>query len=144
MQKKITQAMSDFVDDIEKDFESTVQTWDTKVKFSKNVKSRSNRVEGKVDTDNKIYGYVSNGTNDHFVAPRRASALRFQPNYKTKTRRGKIPSRAGGASGSFVFSKGHMVKGIKARKFDLQIKEKREKEFSKRMLKELLEVLEDT
>ena len=80
-----------------------------------------------------MYGYVSNGTKAHFVAPKRAPFLAFSSKYKAKTSPGRIPSRAGGASGNTAFSKGHFVRGIDAREFPKQIKDDTESRFERFM-----------
>ena len=121
----------------------TTKTWDTKPGFERSVSSTNNKITGEVSTTNKIYGYVSDGTKDHFVRPKNANALRFNSKYSAKTSPGRISARGGGRSGNIVFSKGHMVKGIKARKFDKQIKDLTEDRFKELFFEALDVILED-
>ena len=106
---------------LQRDFQDTVKTWNNQPVFTRTVSSSTNKIVGEVYTSNKIYGYVNNGTKAHFIAPKNVRALRFRSRYTAKTSPGRIFAKNGGASGNFVFSKGHMVKGIQARKFDKQI-----------------------
>lgn len=135
--------MEKFVDVMDKDFQSSVKDWKTKVDFDKEVRTKNNAIEGEESTDNDIYRFVSAGTKRHYVAPRRARVLAFQPNYKSKSVAGTIPSRSGGASGNTVFSKGHYVSGIKAREYPKQIAKKRMKDFVKIMTNAVIEVSEE-
>jgi hypothetical protein len=135
--------MEKFVDVMDKDFQSSVKDWKTKVDFDKEVRTKNNAIEGEEGTDNDIYRFVSAGTKRHYVAPRRAKVLAFKPNYKTKSVAGTIPSRSGGASGNMAFSKGHYVSGIKAREYPKQIAKKRMKDFVKIMTDAIIEVSEE-
>lgn len=113
-----------------KNFQETTKTWRSQPAFKRVVFSRgTNAIAGEVSTTNKIYGYVSNGTKTHFIAPRRVRALRFRSGYTAKTSSRRISARSGGRSGPFVYSRGHIVKGIRPRKFDTQIKKLLEPRF---------------
>ena len=118
---------------LQKDFQETVKTWNNKPGFTRTVSSNARQILGEVFTTNKIYGYVSNGTKGHFVAPRNKRALAFKSQYKAKSSPSRIPSKAGGASGNTVFSKGHFVRGIDAREFPKQIKDDTESRFERFM-----------
>jgi len=119
-------------DVIRSDFRRTVKTWTTKPTFRKvGPKDFKGSLGVEVFAENKIYFYVVRGTKAHFVAPRRALALRFQGGYKAKSRTGVIGSRSGGAFGPTRFSKGHRVSGIKARDFDKEIRKRRQSTFDK-------------
>ena len=131
---KLVDGMDRYTKLVLKEFQETTQTWDNKPSFDRLVTTNGFKVVGEVSTSNKIYRYVSNGTRRHFVAPRRANALRFRSQYTAKSAPGRIPSRSGGASGNFVFSRGHYVNGIEARKFDTQIKKDTEQRFKDYML----------
>lgn len=105
------------------DFELSVATWDHKVKFERLVSVGPRSVDVLVDTDDEIYRYVNDGTVDHFVAPKKkGGVLAFPAVYAAKSTPGVPVSRTGGSSGPMVFSRGHMVSGIKARNFDQVIK----------------------
>ena len=135
--------MEEFVDLMDKDFQSSTKDWKTKVDFDKKVRTKGSAIEGEESTDNDIYRFVSAGTKRHYVAPRRAKVLAFKPNYKSKSVVGTVPSRSGGASGNTVFSRGHFVNGIKAREYPTQIAKKRMKDFIKIMENAIIEVSEE-
>lgn len=118
---------------VKRDFDSSVRTFDNKPNFVRIVSVDGSKITGVYKTDNEVYGFLNYGTKGHMVMPKNGRALRFRANYKSKTRPGSIKASGGGASGSYVFSKGHYVKGIEARRFDEQIKEKREKDFVRLM-----------
>lgn len=106
------------------DFGKTTATWTNKPVFKKEG-PRGGAVD--VFTGNRIYFFLTRGTRSHFVSPKRASALRFKAGYRSKTRVQVIGSRGGGSFGPTAFSKGHRVKGIKARDFDEVIAKRRQK-----------------
>lgn len=119
--------------EVDKDFDSTVRTWDNKPKWDKEFKAGSNQIRFATMTANEIYGYVSGGTKPHRIVPKRAKVLAFPGTFKAKTSPGTIPSGAGGSSGATVYSKGVMHPGTKARNFDEQIRRKWEKPFANRL-----------
>lgn len=118
-----------------KEFKETTKTWKSRNRpnFSPKIKTAKNKVTGEVSTTAKVYRYVSEGTKRHFVAPKNGRALAFRSKYTAKTSPGRIPARSGGGSGGTVFSRGHWVKGINARKFDEQIKDDTEDRFNQYM-----------
>ncbi|MFA5166645.1 MAG: hypothetical protein WC449_05170 [Candidatus Paceibacterota bacterium] len=122
--------MKKFVDLVHSDFQLTVRTWKNSGRlFSKTVKAGVKITRGEVLTGSKKYSYVNDGTKAHYIAPVRSRFLRFKSGYTPKTQPGNIMSRNGGSSGNYVYSKGHWVKGIQARRFDKEIKNLREKDF---------------
>jgi hypothetical protein len=119
--------------DVDKDFDSTVQTWEHRVKFDREFKSSSKQIRFATMTADEIYQFVSGGTRPHRIVPKRAKVLRFPGTYSAKTSPGTIPSGSGGSSGPDVFSKGVNHPGTKAREFDEQIRRKWERPFRKRL-----------
>lgn len=110
------------------DFKKTTRTWKDKPTFRKvGPRTKGDGLEVEVFTENLIYFFLTRGTRSHPVAPKRAKALRFKSGYKAKTRVKVIGSRGGGGFGATVFSKGHRVKGIKARDFDKVIAKRQQK-----------------
>lgn len=126
--------MNAFVDDIYDDFWDTVQTWKTKVKFSKRVILKT-PLTGIVDTNNEIYGYVNFGTDPHPIPKVGTANLRFRTGYTAKTKPGLIWSNRGGASGPWVGAKSVEHPGTEARNFDKAIARNRRRDFNKRMQK---------
>jgi hypothetical protein len=128
LEKELVSALDRTTRIIKRDFQSTVRTWSTQPFFErKGARKIFGTLKQTVKTDDKIYFFVDQGTTRHWVGPRSAKALRFQSGYKAKTRLGVIGSRAGGAFGPFVGSKGHWVKGIAARKFAKTIAKRRQR-----------------
>jgi hypothetical protein len=80
MTKALAQATTDTLNTMKKDFERTTSGWKTEVRFTtqKALAVTNDSIRGAVGTDNKIYGYVNNGTRPHIIRPKRAKALRFQ------------------------------------------------------------------
>jgi len=118
----LQRAIDDTIAIADRDFNATVKTWKKKPKFSKKKATRrAYGIEGLVTTKNEIYMYVTMGTKRHRVPKHGKKLLRFRSKYRAKTRSRVLGSRAGGASGSFAYSMGHYVKGIKAREFQQEI-----------------------
>jgi hypothetical protein len=103
---------------------------------------------GDVTTKNLIYQFVSLGTKGGYRIPKRplprGKSLRFRANYRAKTRPRTIGSRGGGASGPFVFAKSikpEKVKGIKAREFEKEIAQRRQRNFNNFMVRAWAEAI---
>lgn len=107
-------AMNTLAEGAKGDFKKTVATWTNPPSFAVVRRSRS----WTVATDDMRFVWTDKGTRPHIIAPRNKSRLVFQANYAAKTVPGRIASRAGGASGSFVFtSKPVHHPGTRARNF---------------------------
>lgn len=105
---------------IKVDFEVTQQTWDNKAKFSiTKIKDGS-----KIFTTSDQYRFVNDGTRAHFIRPKNARRLAFQPKYKPKTKPKVIGSRQGGSSGQTVYAMQVRHPGTTAREFDKVIADK--------------------
>lgn len=136
MQDVLKRELTTISKDMLFDFEVTTYTWTKKPKFQRLVSVGPNSVDILVGTDDEIYKYVDEGTKRHFIAPKNAPALAWRVGYRPKTVAGKMIAQAGGAFGNFAYnSKGHWVKGIKARKFTKTIQKSWEKKFKTRMEK---------
>lgn len=120
--------------DIKKDFEKTTATWKRKVVFEVQYKVRPSGPEVFVFTDNRIYGYVNDGTEPHFIFPVRAKALAFPGGgYSAKTTPRVIGSTSGGSSGATVFRAYVEHPGTTARNFDEEIGKLWESKFKRRI-----------
>lgn len=119
--------------EVGKDFDSTVATFHNKPKFTQEFESNDRRIRFFTGTDNEIYVMLSKGTRPHRIMPKKGKALRFRGSYRAKTSPGVIGSKAGGASGGEVFSKGVNHPGTKARKFPETIGKKWERPFNRRI-----------
>lgn len=126
---------------LKKDFEGTTATWEHQPKFV--VKSHltkqlpSPSVE--VYTEDEIYRYVNEGTRPHdiwagaYTGKSEAKTLAFPSMFIPKTTPGSLEVDYGASGGETVFTPYVRHPGTKARKFDQQIKEKREKWFRNQM-----------
>ena len=131
---ELEKAAETFSIDLLSEFELTTAFWERKVKFERLISVGPTSIDILVATDDEVYGYVNNGTEDHYVAPIYVDALAFQSIYAAKSSPNRIASHKGGASGPTVFSTdGHYVEGIEPRDFDKQIKKEMEPKFKKEM-----------
>jgi hypothetical protein len=122
---ELLKGMKEFTDRSEAEFKSTVKDWNHQPDFEKIVKATTGAISGKVETDDQVYNWVSEGTKDHRVPKEGTATMAFPSAYSPKTSSGRIPSTPGGASGPIIIRTGAwMVKGIKARKYDVQIGKK--------------------
>lgn len=129
----IAEEMRKIAEDMVADFQSTTESWSHKPVFDVNLSLEGNVPSIEITTVDEVYGFVDKGTKAHFIAPVNAKALAFQTGYTPKTSPGFLGSMVGGASGPVAFSSGHMVSGIKPRKFSQKITDKWKSEFGKRM-----------
>jgi hypothetical protein len=102
-------------------FQRTTSTWRHKPTFAARSGLSSGGLTLDIGTNDRIYGYVSNGTPAHVIRPRRAPLLRFQSGYRAKTRPNSLSSGAGGKYGPYVVAKEVNHPGTKARKFDAAV-----------------------
>lgn len=130
---ELLNSLRSVANDVKKDFEATVKTWDHKPKFESAISLKGAGPQFLVGTDDEIYGYVDKGTKPHVIKPKRAKVLRFAGTYRAKTSPGVIGSSSGGSSGAEVFSRGVKHPGTKARNFEEAIGRKWEKAFKGRM-----------
>lgn len=107
----------DEADDVVKRLQSKISHWKHKVTFDVDVTAfyfpmRMNII---IKTDDKPYIYVDGGTKSHWVRPKNAKALHW----------------VDPVSGEDRFSKGHVVKGIKARRWTLWASKQFQKDLQK-------------
>lgn len=103
--------MQDAAEDVQKDIEATVKTWQHDVAIE--VKARSDGYSIEVHDD--IWNMLDKGTRAHRIVARRAKRLRFAGGFTAKTRPGFIGSQSGGTSGGPVFAQSVMHPGTTAR-----------------------------
>lgn len=133
MLKALLKEAEKVANDIELDFEATVATWDHKVDFEKIVDVDNNGISVLVGTDDEIYSYVNDGTEEHLIFPVKAKVLAFQEGYRAKTVVGQEVARQGGPYGDVVFRDGVLHPGTDARNFDEEIEKKWKPRYKKRM-----------
>lgn len=132
MLAELEKAAETFSIDLLSEFELTTAFWERKVKFERLVSVGPTSIDVLVGTDDEVYGYVNEGTEDHYI-PTYGKPLAFQSIYVAKSSPGRIASNKGGASGPMAFSQGHWVSGIEPRDFDAQIAKEMEPKFKKEM-----------
>lgn len=101
-------------------FDRVVANWNHKPRFQKRVTVKADAVLVDVyptGSSAQIWRYVDEGTRGHWVGPVRAKALRFNQYYATHTAPGGVFGGPGKAFGPVRFSKGHYVRGVRARGF---------------------------
>jgi hypothetical protein len=122
--------------EIQADFEKTTATWEHQPKFEVETDVSEN-LAAMVSTDDKIFGYVDEGTRPHVIRAKNGKRLAFQwagpGSYRAKTSPGVIGSTAGGPSGEMVYPVEVHHPGTKARHFDKMIRQKWEPRFKQRM-----------
>lgn len=129
MHRTIEDALDDAAKEVRKDFDITVQSWDTHVPF----KTYSRAYERTISTNNAIYFFVNNGTKKHRIAARNKKFLAFMMGGSAKTAPGVFSSGAGHPGSVLVFAKRIMHPGIKPRKFNKIIRDKWLNELPRRL-----------
>ncbi len=124
--RALINAMNGVAKDIQVDFKTTTQSWEHKVDFPIQQPNAYRRI---VATDDEVYGWVNDGTKAHDIFPKK-KILVFKTPFKPKTVPNKIMSGPGSKGTNVAISKrGVHHPGTKARKFDVAIKNKWDKEF---------------
>lgn len=133
MAKGLVDTTNAMLNTIKHDFERTTNGWRTDVKFTiQKAKTSANGITGSAGTDNKIYGYVNDGTRPHIIRPKRAKALRFRSGYRPKTRFRTLISVSGaGAYGPYAYAQVVHHPGTKPREFDYTIADMRQHDYEK-------------
>jgi len=135
---------------IRKDFAKTTATWKHDVEFTQVVSLAGPGPELLVATDDKIYGYVNDGTKPHqiwagvYTGKSNKKVLSFQGSYKAKTKPGVIGSSAGGSSGDWMHRPYVNHPGTEARNFDEIIQKKWEPRFKAEMQAIMIEVRKES
>lgn len=110
-------------DEIEKDFNSVVATWNDKPVF-RGKQATSDSLISRMWGDKNTWIWANRGTRPHLITAKKAPALRFQTGYRRKTTPGKLSSRPGGARGPFRSAKSVMHPGTEAGDYDKASAEK--------------------
>ena len=122
--------------DMHTDFKSTTATWSHYVEFETLFDMNPGPTVF-IGTDDKIYGYVNDGTVPHPIFPKHAKALSFQwggkGSYRAKTTPGVIGSQPGGPTGPRVAKPYVQHPGTKARRFDVAMLKRWDPRFKRRM-----------
>lgn len=125
---RLLRAMQREVEVINREFNKTVWQWRSKPTFTKDAAIYPDKVKGTVSTDNKIYGYINNGT------PIRHALM--SDDWVSKTRPGFIGCGKG-AGRVVAVSRKIRRPGIKARHFDTTISKRVLKRFTDKVNEEI-------
>jgi hypothetical protein len=138
MRLTLLNAMREVGREIKRDYETLTATWEHKPRFEILISLRRG-TEVLVTTDDEIYRYVSEGTEEHVILPKEAKALRFREGFVAKTKPGQLISIAGATFGKVVFAAGVIHPGTEAREFDKAMQKRWEKRFKTRIEKAMRE-----
>lgn len=126
LSRALVNALNGVALDIQIDFRVTVQTWEHKPSFPISSPSDYRRI---VATDDAVYGFVNDGTKAHDIFPKK-KILRFTTPFVSKTLPNQIMSRSGSKGTNVAISKrGVHHPGTTARRFDIAIKQKWDRQF---------------
>jgi len=103
---------------IRRDFERTVSTWDKKPKFTvKRIRTSTGAITYEAGTDNEIYGYVTLGTKPHIIRAKNAPFLSFRTGGSPKTTPNLLTSKAGFIGDGWAKKQEVQHPGTEARNF---------------------------
>lgn len=130
MARALTNAMNGVAKDVKIDFAVTTQTWRHRADFAISSPATYTR---RVATDDEIYGYVNDGTRPHIIQAKPGGILEFWTPFTSKTLPNQIMSRAGRVGNTINRARLVQHPGTTARKFDVAIKQKWDKQFGQIM-----------
>jgi lipoprotein-anchoring transpeptidase ErfK/SrfK len=116
-----------------KDFERTTATWNHKPKFTSQVKAHQDGVTIEITTDDKIYGYVDQGTKPHVIQAHTDKGLVFTVGGSPKTEPHVVQAFPGKRGDKWVRKMQVKHPGTAARKFSEDIAKSYKPEFQKAM-----------
>lgn len=117
--------------DLRNEFEKTATTWKDQPTWKTQMYRGVGVLWIKVLTYSTTYRLVNAGARPHIIRPRHKKVLRFQTQFRAKSRPRVIGSFAGGKSGPYVSSLGVHHPGHEAREFDKEIAEQYQDIFRK-------------
>lgn len=135
---------------IKHDFQRTTKTWEHKPKFEVEVSLSGPGPVVMVGTDDKIYGYVNEGTKPHLImagiytGKSKKKVLAFPEGYTAKTVPGVLDAKDGGPHGDVILRPYVHHPGTEARRFDEEIQKLWEKRFKRDMEEVLGEVAKES
>lgn len=94
--KELERRYARIAEQIKRDFQATTRTWEKQPKFTvKRIRDASGAIIYEAGTDDKIYGYVSMGTEPHTIRAKNAPFLSFRYPFGAKTTPNLLTSKAG-------------------------------------------------
>lgn len=123
---------------IRRDFDKTVSTWEKKPKFTvKRIRTNTGAIIFEAGTDNEIYGYVTMGTEPHVIRAKNAPFLSFRYPFGAKTTPNLLTSKAGFLGDNWARKQEVQHPGTEPRNFNKIIA----KRFQDKVVKESNEAL---
>lgn len=136
--KELERRYARIAEQIRRDFDKTVSTWEKKPKFTvKRIRDASGAIIFEAGTDNEIYGYVTMGTEAHVIRAKNAPFLSFRYGGSPKTTPNLLTSKAGFIGNSWAQKQEVNHPGTEARNFHTIIAER----FKNKVVKESNEAL---
>jgi hypothetical protein len=132
MRSRLEAMMRQMGQDIEDDFQKTVESWNHQPNFGPSpppVQQRGHILRVEVSTDDEQYKLVDEGARRHTILPADREVLAYRGTFSAKTKPNRLRSDPGGKSGAFVFREWVDHPGFKARNFDETIQKRQEKRF---------------
>lgn len=134
IQQALINGMRDVGERIREDFEDTTKTWNHQPKFEPHFpipQVSADSITVTTETDDKIYGWVNQGTKGPYPIPKvpGVKRLAFPSEFVAKTSPGIVGSGVGFSGGEMKFPLQVMHPGVKPRKFDADIAEKNKNNF---------------
>lgn len=139
LEKELRKAQREWMADVVKEYRKTTKYWKHKVAFTGRLSERGMVTKIEVGTDDKIYGYVDEGTGQaaghggkykiepgYYTGKSNKKALAFPSVSTPKTKPGRLRSGYGRKGKTIVLARKVMHPGIKPRGFSPQIKKKME------------------
>jgi hypothetical protein len=114
----IEKGLDDAAKEVRLDFDKTVSTWDTPIRFM----TLSRTGEREIYTKSDIYRFVNDGTKKHKITAKQGKALAFSSLSGPKTFPGVLGSGEGYRGSTIAFAKSVMHPGTKPRLFNKAIK----------------------
>lgn len=109
---------------VQSQLEKNTETWNHSVRFLISASDGKRTIE----TDDEIYGYVTNGTRAHVIRAKRKNLGFYRTGFQSKTRPGALGSRNGArATENFIRAKSVVHPGTQARNFEYLTVKKWEK-----------------
>lgn len=139
LERAIKNALNAAAKGAQVDFKVTTRTWTNKPEFEIDDSQPDRRV---IKTDDKIYGFVDQGTRPHIIRPHGRVLTWIGTKYKAKTIPGVIKSQQSRNDNTVVYTKLVQHPGTKARNFAKVIRDKWAPLLRMRVQSALLEALQ--
>ena len=117
MKRQIRSELNRIAAQAKRDLQKTVATWDNKPIFTVQTSTKGGDLVVSVETQDRVYGFITLGTAPHAIQAKNAPALRFRTGYRAKTRPNSLDSSDGGSFGGFIRKVRVMHPGTQARNF---------------------------